>query len=363
MVKTGPLGAPANKTRNTMECESILPDTTAVDMPRFDDKWVVDRTLFEFATGGSCACCGLSHLFLPDGLKGLIDEVSDLETDAANNEFEAAQKSPWPPTMRDQVWADRVRLRHLLKKEMGQYATFMAEVGGTEGLKRFLLEEIGPSKLRRILQMPRTEVPERVRSQYGIHSALGNVICAAVEQVANFELTKYPADGRSEAELAFESMLKYDRRGGFVFPIAKKNEETRTFDTMNVDALDALVATVESLGGPKLLHRAPKKTKPIEKTGDSDEGDDSDDDEGGADDADEAPVPGQTGPSFRSDRRIVRLLIARYWADQIIQKCSTLKKNREAEEKESGQAGQDDTTNSEDNVEAVTAGVESLSTT
>ena len=81
-------------------------------MPRFSDQWVVDRTLFEFATGGSCACCGFSHLFLPNGLKGLIDEVSDLETDAANNEFEAAQKSPWPPTMRDQVWADRVRLRH-----------------------------------------------------------------------------------------------------------------------------------------------------------------------------------------------------------------------------------------------------------
>ena len=329
-------------------------------MPRFDDKWVVDRTLFEFATGGSCACCGLSPLFLPHGLQGLIDEVSDLETDAANNEFEAAQKSPWPPTMRDQVWADRVRLRHLMKKEMGQYATFMAEVGGAEGLKQFLLEEIGPSKLRRILQMPRTEVPERVRSQYGIHSALGIVICAVVEQVANFEMTKYPADGRSEAELAFESMLKYDRRGGFVLPIAKKNEETRTIDTINADALDALVATVESLGGPKLLHRAPKKTKPIEKNGD--EGDDSDDDEGGADDADEAPVSGQTGPSFRSDRRIVRLLIARYWADQIIQKYSALKSERDAEEKESSQVGHDETTKSEDNVEAVTAGVESLST-
>lgn len=332
-------------------------------MPRFSDQWVVDRTLFEFATGGSCACCGFSHLFLPNGLKGLIDEVSDLETDAANNEFEAAQKSPWPPTMRDQVWADRVRLRHLMKKEMGQYSDFMVEVGGTEGLKQFLMNEVGPSKLRRIIQMPRTEVTERVRSQYGIHSALGIVICAVVEQVANFEITKYPADGRSEAELAFESMLKYDRRGGFILLIASRNEETRKFDIMNEDALDVLATMVESLGGPKLLHRAPKKKKPKADDG-SDEGDDSDDDEGGADDADEAPVPGQTGPSFRSDRRIIRLLIARYWADQIIQKYKALKKEQEgtADTKEDGQ-DPNDTSKSEDKVEAVTAGVESLSTT
>ena len=334
-------------------------------MPRFSDQWVVDRTLFEFATGGSCACCGFSHLFLPNGLKGLIDEVSDLETDAANNEFEAAQKSPWPPTMRDQVWADRVRLRHLMKKEMGQYSDFMAEVGGTEGLKQFLMnDDVGPSKLRRIIQMPRTEVTERVRSQYGIHSALGIVICVVVEQVANFKMTKYPADGRSEAELAFESMLKYDRRGGFILPIASRNEETRKFDIMNEDTLDVLVKTVESLGGPKLLHRAPKKTKPKADDGSDEEGDDSDDDEGGADDADEAPVPGQTGPSFRADRRIIRLLIARYWADQIIQKYKALKKEQEEATNGAKEDGQDpkDTSKSEDVVEAVTSRVESLST-
>jgi hypothetical protein len=57
------------------------------------------------------------------------------------------------------------------------------------------------------------------------------------------------------------------------------------------------------------------------------------------------------------------LLIARYWADQIIQKYSALKKEEEAEEKESSQAGQEDTPKSEDNVETVTAGVESLGTT
>ena len=132
---------------------------------------------------------------------------------------------------------------------------------------------------------------------------------------------------------------------------------------MNKDALDMLVTMVESLGGPKLLHRAPKKQKPKADDG-GDEGDDSDDDEGGADDADEAPVPGQTGPSFRSDRRIIRLLIARYWADQIIQKYKALKKEQDEATNGAKEDGQDpkDTSKSKDAVEAVTAGVESLST-
>jgi len=121
-------------------------------MPRFSDDWVVDRTMFEFVSGGSCACCGMNHLFLPDGLKGLIDSISDLETDAANNELSAAQKSPWPPNMRDEVWADRVRLRHKMKKEMKVYKDFF-EKEGRESVERWCRDEIGASGLRKMFQM------------------------------------------------------------------------------------------------------------------------------------------------------------------------------------------------------------------
>jgi hypothetical protein len=214
--------------------------------------------------------------------------------------------------------------------------------------------------------MPRTEVMEKVRSHYGIHSALGIVICAVVEQVANFEITKYPPDGRSEAELAFEVMLRYDRRGGFVMPIAIRNAETRKFDQMNDEALDVLVETIESLGGPTLLHRAPKKRRSIDDDSDGDD----DDEEGGADDAaedgDEAPIPGQTGPSFRSDRRIVRLLIARYWANQIMHKYEAIRKKEEEEKKKDGEAeaGKEtgDDKDGSGGVEAIATKVESLTT-
>lgn len=304
-------------------------------MPRFNDQWVIDRTLFEFASGGSCACCGFSHLFVPQGIKGLIDDMSELETDAADAEYRTAKKSPWPSTLRDQIWADRVRLRHKMKREMPIYREFLEETGGREGLRDLLSSEIGAPQLHRLIQMPRTEVIEKVRSHYNIHSAFGNVVEAVVEQVANFAITGYSPDGRSDAELRLEEKLAFDRRGGFLLRIARRNEETKKFTEMNEDVLDALLDIMESLGGPKLLHRAPKK--------DVVGGDENDEEEKGDADADadananadaDAADDNEAGTSFRSDRRIIRLIIARYWADRIIDKCRIIMKTKKEQKKE-----------------------------
>ena len=86
-------------------------------MPKFGDQWVIDRTFFEYVNGGECACCGFPHMF-PGGIEGAINAISDLETDAAQAEIKANEKSPWPPEMREEVWADRLRLRYKMKKEM-----------------------------------------------------------------------------------------------------------------------------------------------------------------------------------------------------------------------------------------------------
>jgi hypothetical protein len=81
---------------------------------------------------------------------------------------------------------------------------------------------------------------------------------------------------------------------------------------------------IHSLAGPKLLNRGPKTTNTTSNTttNEQDNDDEGDADGGGADDEDDVPQNENTnkGPSFRSDRRIVRLLIARHWADQLIRK-------------------------------------------
>ncbi|CAN0132130.1 unnamed protein product [Hapterophycus canaliculatus] len=80
---------------------------------RFTDQWVVDRTLFEHLSGGSCSCCGLAH----HNVGALMQNCSDVETDDGRKE----RKSPWPPAMSDEVWTARVKLRALMKEEMPQY--------------------------------------------------------------------------------------------------------------------------------------------------------------------------------------------------------------------------------------------------
>jgi hypothetical protein len=254
-------------------------------MPRFTDKWVVDRTVFEFVNGGSCACCGFSHFF--PNVESMITAISDLETDAAQAEIIA--HSPWPPEMREQVWADRVRLRQRMKQEMHVYSTFW-ETHSNEFSE--WCRTTDPKKLKRILQMPRSEVMEKIKAQYGIHSAFGIVICTVTEQVANYSMTGYPTDAVGEIETAFEESLVFDRRGGFTMKMFGKDA------SLEDKVLQILLNRIQLLGGPKLLERKVSKSQ-----------------EGEADDGN--IQQGQKGPSFRSDRRIVRLIVARHWADAL----------------------------------------------
>lgn len=277
-------------------------------MPRFGDRWVVDKTMFEYSMGGSCACCGFNH-FLPNGTQDLIHAISDLETDAANAEVSALDKSPWPREMRDQVWADRLKLRHLMKKEMPKYKEFFNVHG--EAFGEWCRKSQEPSDLKRIFQMPRTEISERVKNDYGIHSAFAMVLCTVTEQVANFQATQLPVDARGDTEAAFEGALVFDRRGGFTLNIKDKK------DNLDETVLQVWLERMKSLGGPKLLDRAAKK---VVVDFDSEEEGDADDGLQKQSAGDEENDGTSDGPSFRSDRRIIRLLIARYWADQMMKK-------------------------------------------
>jgi len=49
-------------------------------MPRFTDKWVLDKCMFDYVQGGSCACCGFTHLFNPGGLEGVSRKISSYQS-------------------------------------------------------------------------------------------------------------------------------------------------------------------------------------------------------------------------------------------------------------------------------------------
>ena len=134
-------------------------------MPRFRDAWVIDRVLFDYMAGGSCSCCGFSHMFLPNGTPDLIHAVSDLETDAANSEIQALEHHPWPQELRDQIWADRVRLRQKAKPSMKVYSEFVKQ--HWNGFVEWISQQ---TNLHRMLQMPRSEIMAIIRgsSQYDV---------------------------------------------------------------------------------------------------------------------------------------------------------------------------------------------------
>ena len=152
------------------------------------------------------------------------------------------------------------------------------------------------------------------------------------EQLANFKVTKYPVDARSNSgadneEVLFEKELKYLKIGpGFTLDVVTKNPSDNCGDgglSINNDVLLVFLQRVVSLAGPTLLARAGK----VHKDDDNDDDDDDDDD----DDVDrDTPVGSETEnnvTSFRSDRRVARLLIARFWADSLIELYKEAKQN------------------------------------
>ena len=289
-------------------------------MPRFSDQWVLDRVLFDYVSGGSCACCGFQHFLPGSGTADLIGAVTDLETDQAADEIAALPFHPWPESLRDQIWADRVKLRQKMKREMPVYAAFWKRqeeennnnnsllLGEEEALSFPEWCRANANTVQRLLQLPRSEIMETLQQKYGIHSAFGVVLCAVMEQVANFELTQYKMDARAggggeeeeDGEVEFEAHLQFTRRTGFTLRIL--DDKGHLKDAV----LQAWLQRMKSLSGPKLLARG-KATADGENPGVDDTGAGSSE-------------PLAAASSFASDRRMVRLLIARYWSDALM-KC------------------------------------------
>lgn len=290
-------------------------------MGRFSDQWVIDKTLFEFIAGGSCACCGFAALFAPGGLAGMIQACSDIETDAAKAELDASARSPWPPEMRDDVWAGRVKLRLKMKREMKRYNEFFNAVDLNDCFI-FCMDTFNQRELVRMFQMPKAEISE-IMKQYDIHGPFAAVLSAVSEQVGNFKVTGYEADSKGIEETNFEKILAYDRRGGFILPI-----ESAVRQNVLDQVLQVFLLRMKSLGGPKLLERKTSKqhhhNDGINEFEVADHGENYVD----ADDPDSADLDDNAleknerlaGPSFRMDRRIIRLLIAKYWADQFMER-------------------------------------------
>ena len=316
-------------------------------MTRFNDEWLIDRTLFDYTMGGGCACCSFN--FMPGGITGLIQESmqSELETDAIQDEINSLHVLPWPNDLKDQVWMERVRIRQLLKVDMKQmYLPFITDHYDGGGSYKDWLYALEPRRVRNYFQLSRDELQNywNKESKYKIHAAFGTVLCGVVEQVANFPKTGYPIDGRGRliteenadndtatatatGEIEFEQLLTFDKRCGFTLKnlLIEKDGDGTNEKVVNRDVLDVWLVRHKSLAGPKLLDRNYKEKKKT-KSDNGEDGEDGEDNDNENDDNDDGEngggesstnVESKVTASFRADRRIVRLVIARIWANNL----------------------------------------------
>ncbi|KAL3787635.1 hypothetical protein HJC23_011783 [Cyclotella cryptica] len=305
-------------------------------MPRFTDNWVLEKIMFIYLEGGSaCFCCTPvpTSLFSPekDPVESMIRSMSDLHPDEVECEIRALATSPWDEEMKDQVWGDRGMLRFRMKREMGGYRRFLEgvavesreedgetmhlEVPAVSVLSDFCKNHISPSELYELFQVSREDLVDVLKTKYKICSFYTVVFCTVAEQLENFDVTgcgddapscsddgnNHDTDNRDNSELGFEKDLKFDNTGrGFCIDVvnnlAKSVDGNDNQCTINDPVLLRFLQRMVSLSGPTLLARA-------------------------------SSAGGCRGSShnFRSDRRVIRLIIARLWADRLIDKYTEFK--------------------------------------
>lgn len=274
-------------------------------MPRFTDEWVINKLLFEYTTNFSCLCCvPIPNNFLPDGVSGLITSISDLESDVAH--IEIHDDSLFPPELKEAIWGDRLRVRYHMKKDIATYSAFYNETLNCDVSKlvQFCIG-LGPEQLAGIFQITKEQVKEIIRKKYKISPSYCSIISAVLEQVANYDMTNYEMDSRCPEEELFESILRYNEKNQFVIKIVKRNDENDFQSQIDDIVLDKFVTAVcKWLIGPKLLQKGPSLEGNI----------------------DIKRACKKHGLRFRGDRRLVRLVIARYWTDCIIEKYKEMNK-------------------------------------
>jgi hypothetical protein len=329
---------------------------------------IVGQRLFLFSDGS--------------GFEGVVNAMSDLETqDDVDHEIHAANLSPWPSELRDRIWTDRLSLRFKMKRERKVYRAFFEKVLADEYandpypndgnavknennaslssssqhdiniqnaisiLHKFCRHELSPTQLHQIFQpLSPSSLVEMVKRKYKIGPAFSVVLGAVEDQVVNFKITGYGTDaaafyrqsdssskGRNSkddeddksncSEEEFEKQLEFKK--GFYLNIAMQIDHDRDVDSeqwfVNDKVLVMFLRHMTSLASRTALLSRTKRRNSCQ-VGNSDTVDGERIVESNRISCSINSNKRSFVPSFRSDRRVIRLLIARYWADRLIEK-------------------------------------------
>jgi hypothetical protein len=162
-------------------------------------------------------------------------------------------------------------------------------------LLELCIDHMTLDELHDLFTLSREELENILKSRYKICSFYTIVFCTVAEQLEHFHLTGIGLDAPENcdniAEVEFERELRFDKRRGFCIDAVNK---TGDGDVICESVLMSFLQRMVSLAGPTLLQRSNSNNS------------------GGK--------YRSNDPSFGSDRRVIRLIIARYWADKLIER-------------------------------------------
>lgn len=172
---------------------------------------------------------------------------SDVETDDGKKE----KKSLWPQFMQDDVWAERVKFRRMLKNDMPKYKERMEGDKG-RAFGNWWFNGLNDKQRLGCFQMPKEELHVQFNTVFNFKPAYQVVLCAVIEQVERFDQTGYACDGATDGELAFEVALR-GKKGAFI--IAEE------YVSIEEGGCDLFLEMLINLGGPHLLPVRPKELR------------------------------------------------------------------------------------------------------
>lgn len=316
-------------------------------MARYLDNWVFHKTIYDvMVQGGSCVCvtCILnttcSTTFLPTSymsFDSLLQNVKDMEAQDVEGEttfytsqFQSSATSTLDSSNISEdfwraVWMDRIQVRLRLEKSQYIYSQLFSsffhdatlpntheEDYRIHALYEWFQQYWTIEELETFFQISHFQVLQLLRDQYKLveKNYLDIFLPSILQQMENFHLTRYPLDSRGKEEIEFEQVLE-TTSSYFFLPVAtcsmipqqdKEQDGNSSIIASSMVLQTKMIETTTILVFIKMMLRLERPIL-LEKGHDSIYIQRMD------------PYP-----SFRYDRRMIRLIIVRHWADGIIER-------------------------------------------
>ena len=251
-----------------------------------------DSMLLACLTDSGCSCCSMAAVSF--SLASLLDQCTDIDTDAK----EAAllpTANAWPLPIRESIWQDRLTFRQLLKQQTRTLNTRLAATS-TPPLNP---TQLTPATLVGAYRFTLQQLHIALR-RYPFSPPYTHLLHALLTQLLHGEQAGLEADeeGETRAERLFAYCLYYDEQA------AEVSVDDEYFHLQEAGWHERLHETLKG----KLL---PKKEKRPE--GEEDRGRTA---------SEAGSVQTATMQSFRSDRRLLRLLVFRLGVERLMEETT-----------------------------------------